>query len=101
MSLVASLRRVMSWRMHAAAYWLDPEDSYHQPVRMPGVDDEKWVVEIIRNSQPIPWSQLIKWSALPIPQLRDICTDLHEAGVIAPTIKGFIIVGAPRERVGS
>lgn len=100
MNLIASLRRVLAWKLHEAGHWLDPLDSYHVPLRDPDQDDEAWVLSLIRDGQPMPWASLVKWSALPIQRLRDVCTDLSEAGVITPTLKGFIVIGQ-RERTGS
>lgn len=93
MSLIKSLRRVTSWQLHKAGDILDPQGSYYNPVRDPREADTEWVLRVITNNQPMAWSQLRVWSAMPIQQLRDICTDLSDAGIIAATDKGFILTG--------
>lgn len=92
MSLVTSLRRVISWRLHAVGDILDPKGSYYQPVRDPREADMEWILRLITDNQPMPWAQLRVWSALPGQQLRDICTDLTEEGQIVATSQGFILL---------
>lgn len=94
LSLLQALRRVTSWQLHKIGDILDPQASYYQPVRDLDDDDEKWILSLVQNYQPIPWAQLIVWSALPISKTREITQDLIEAELITATINGFVMVSS-------